>query len=140
MQKPTGDTAFIRRALDLARNGIGLAAPNPHVGAVVVDARGEVAGEGFHTYDGLKHAEILALEQAGDRARGGTLYINLEPCSHQGRTGPCADAVIAAGVRRVAASMKDPNPEVAGRGFKRLRDAGIEVKVGVLRDEARKLN
>src|SRR5579863_18944 len=103
---------FLRRALDLARKGLGLTSPNPCVGSVIVDEHGEVAGEGFHTYDGIKHAEVLALEQAGDRAKNATLYVNLEPCSHQGRTGPCADAIIAAGVRRVVACMPDPNPLV----------------------------
>jgi diaminohydroxyphosphoribosylaminopyrimidine deaminase / 5-amino-6-(5-phosphoribosylamino)uracil reductase len=134
------DERFILRALGLARQGISLASPNPCVGAVIVDAGGTVVGEGAYTYDGLKHAEILALEQAGERARGATLYINLEPCSHQGRTGPCADAVISAGIRRVAASMEDPNPQVHGQGFQRLRDAGIEVTVGVEEEQARHLN
>ncbi len=87
------------------------------MGAVILDREGHLAGEGSHTYAGVKHAEVIALEQAGERARGGVLYVNLEPCSHQGRTGPCADAVIAAGVRRVVACMRDPNPLVAGKGF-----------------------
>ena len=117
-----------------------MASPNPCVGAVVVSEAGEVLGEGSHTYAGLKHAEVLALEQAGAQARGATLYLNLEPCSHQGRTGPCADAVIAAGIRRVVASMTDPNPLVSGKGFQKLREAGIEVTSGVLADEARLLN
>src|SRR5450631_2653211 len=101
----TTDEQFIRKALDLARAGIGLVSPNPAVGAVVIDASGREVGAGTHTYDGVKHAEILALEQAGDTARGATLYLNLEPCSYQGRTGPCADAVIAAGIRRVVCCM-----------------------------------
>ncbi|HET7185519.1 MAG TPA: bifunctional diaminohydroxyphosphoribosylaminopyrimidine deaminase/5-amino-6-(5-phosphoribosylamino)uracil reductase RibD [Terriglobales bacterium] len=134
------DERFIHRALGLARQGISLASPNPCVGAVIVDAGGTVVGEGAYTYDGLKHAEILALEQAGERARGATLCLNLEPCSHQGRTGPCADAVISAGIRRVVASMEDPNPQVHGLGFQRLRDAGIEVTVGVEEEQARHLN
>jgi diaminohydroxyphosphoribosylaminopyrimidine deaminase / 5-amino-6-(5-phosphoribosylamino)uracil reductase len=139
--KPTDhDEQFIRRALDLARQGVGLTSPNPCVGAVIVDKEGGIAGTGSYTYDGLKHAEILAIEQGGERARGGTLYINLEPCSHQGRTGPCAEAVIAAGILRVVASIEDPNPEVSGRGFARLRDAGVEVNVGLLEEEARRLN
>jgi diaminohydroxyphosphoribosylaminopyrimidine deaminase/5-amino-6-(5-phosphoribosylamino)uracil reductase len=121
----------MRRAFDLARAGIGLASPNPAVGAVVVDSSGRKAGEGTHTYDGVKHAEVLALEQAAGRARGGTLFLNLEPCSHQGRTGPCADAVIAAGIRRVVCAMKDPNPKVSGEGFAKLRAAGIQVDVGL---------
>ncbi|HEU5232113.1 MAG TPA: bifunctional diaminohydroxyphosphoribosylaminopyrimidine deaminase/5-amino-6-(5-phosphoribosylamino)uracil reductase RibD [Terriglobales bacterium] len=131
---------FMRRALDLARQGIALASPNPHVGAIVVGAAGEILGEGFHTYDGVKHAEVLAIEQAGERARGATLYLNLEPCSHTGRTGPCADAVVRAGIVRVYAAMQDPNPAVSGKGFERLRAAGIEVYVGMLEAEARKLN
>lgn len=131
---------YLRRALELARQGTALASPNPCVGAVIVALNGEVVGEGFHIYDGLKHAEVLALERAGEKARGATLYINLEPCSHMGRTGPCVDAVIAAGIRRVVASMADPNPAVCGQGFKRLRAAGIEVDVGQLQDEAQTLN
>jgi len=134
------DERFIHRALDLARQGIALTSPNPCVGAVIVDAEGKVAGEGFHTYDGLKHAEILALEKAGEKSRGATLYLSLEPCSHQGRTGPCAEAVIDAGIRRVVASMADPNPSVSGRGFARLRSAGVEVHIGLLEDEAKRLN
>lgn len=134
------DESFIARALELARAGIGLASPNPHVGAVVLDANGNVVGEGTHTYAGVKHAEVIALEQAGERASGGTLYLNLEPCSHQGRTGPCADTVIAAGVKRVVAAMQDPNPAVSGRGFAKLRAAGIEVAIGVCEREARRLN
>jgi diaminohydroxyphosphoribosylaminopyrimidine deaminase/5-amino-6-(5-phosphoribosylamino)uracil reductase len=128
------------RALELARAAVGLASPNPNVGAVVLDANGSLAGEGTHTYAGVKHAEVLALQQAGERARGGTLYLNLEPCSHQGRTGPCADAVIAAGVKRVVAAIEDPNPSVSGRGFARLREAGIEVTVGVCARQAQRLN
>ena len=136
----SSDEQQMRRALDLARAGVGLVSPNPAVGAVVVDASGREVGAGTHTYDGLKHAEVLALEQAGERTRGGTLYLNLEPCSHQGRTGPCADAVIAAGIRRVVCSMEDPNPKVAGRGFAKLRASGIKVDVGLFAAEARKLN
>lgn len=130
----------LRRALELARQSVGLASPNPNVGAVLVDEDGNAVGEGFHTYDGVKHAEVLAIEQAGDKSRGATLYINLEPCSHQGRTGPCADAVIAAGIRRVVACMADPNPAVSGRGFARLRQAGVQVTSGLLEEEARPLN
>ena len=102
----TIDEQHIRRALELARAGVGLVSPNPAVGAVVIDAAGREVGAGTHTYDGVKHAEVLALEQAGESARGGTLYLNLEPCSHQGRTGPCADAVIASGISRVICSME----------------------------------
>ena len=129
----------MQRALQLAHEGTGLTSPNPIVGAVIVQ-NGSVVGEGSYRYDGLKHAEVLAIEQAGDKARGATLYINLEPCSHQGRTAPCADAVIAAGIRRVVASMTDPNPVVSGRGFEKLRAAGIEVEVGLLSEVAKPLN
>jgi diaminohydroxyphosphoribosylaminopyrimidine deaminase/5-amino-6-(5-phosphoribosylamino)uracil reductase len=134
------DEQFLKRALDLARQGIGLASPNPYVGAVIVDQQGKVVGTGVYTYDGVKHAEVSALEQAGGKAHGGTLYINLEPHSHQGRTAPCTDALIAAGVRRVVASMPDPNPKVSGRGFEKLRAAGVHVEVGRLEAEARRLN
>jgi diaminohydroxyphosphoribosylaminopyrimidine deaminase / 5-amino-6-(5-phosphoribosylamino)uracil reductase len=134
------DEQFLRYALDLARQGLGLASPSPHVGAVIVDSSGNVAGTGVYTYDGVKHAEVLALEKARAQARGGTLYINLEPHSHQGRTQPCTDALIAAGVRRVVASMHDPNPKVSGRGFEKLRAAGILVALGGLEAEARALN
>ncbi len=128
-------------ALELARRGMGLCSPNPYVGAVVVNEEtGEVLGAGSYTYDGLKHAEAQALEQAGVKARGATLYLNLEPCSHTGRTGPCADAVIHAGISRVVAGMMDPNPLVSGRGFSRLREAGIEVINGVQLEEAQRLN
>ncbi len=127
-------------ALALARKGIALASPNPCVGAVLVDAEGKVIGRGTHTYEGRKHAELLALEEAGDRSRGATLYVNLEPCSHVGRTGPCADALIAAGVKRVFVAMRDPNPAVGGQGLARLRNAGIEVQEGLGEAEARKLN
>ena len=121
------DTRYLEEALELAYRGRALASPNPMVGAVIVN-NGAVVGSGFHTYEGRKHAEILALEQAGSRARGATLYLNLEPCSHQGRTPPCADAVIAAGVSRVVAPLADPNPQVAGAGFARLAAAGVEVE------------
>jgi len=110
------------------------------VGAIVADRNGGIVGSGYYTYDGLKHAEVLALAQAGTKASGATLYINLEPCSHQGRTGSCADAIIAAGVRRVVACMQDPNPLVNGKGFARLRDAGIAVTSGLLEEEAKALN
>jgi len=130
----------MREALALARQGIALASPNPRVGAVIVDPQGNIVGRRFHTYDGIKHAEVLAIEEAGDRARGATLYLNLEPCSHQGRTGPCAEAVIAAGIARVFAAMEDPNPVVKGKGFEKLRAAGISVQVGLLEEEARDLN
>lgn len=131
---------FLRRAVELARAGIGLTSPNPCVGAVIVDDHGAVLGTGTHTYEGIKHAEVLAIEQAGSRARGATLYVNLEPCSHQGRTGPCVEAIIQAGIGRVVACMQDPNPVVSGQGFARLRSAGIPVTSGILGPEARVLN
>jgi diaminohydroxyphosphoribosylaminopyrimidine deaminase/5-amino-6-(5-phosphoribosylamino)uracil reductase len=134
------DEKFLRRSLELAVQGVGLTSPNPCVGAVIVDDDGNVCGEGFHTYEGVKHAEVLALETAGEKARGATLFLNLEPCSHQGRTGPCADAVIAAGIRRVVACMQDPNPVVSGQGFAKLRAAGIAVASGILEEEAKPLN
>jgi diaminohydroxyphosphoribosylaminopyrimidine deaminase / 5-amino-6-(5-phosphoribosylamino)uracil reductase len=136
----TVDEQHMRKALDLARAGVGLVSPNPAVGAVVVDASGREVGAGTHTYGGMKHAEVLAIEQAGNAARGGTLYLNLEPCSHQGRTGPCADAVVAAGIRRVVCSMEDPNPRVSGQGFAKLRASGIKTEIGLFQPEARKLN
>jgi diaminohydroxyphosphoribosylaminopyrimidine deaminase / 5-amino-6-(5-phosphoribosylamino)uracil reductase len=134
------DEKLLRRALELARQGIGLASPNPCVGAVIADAWGSVVGTGTYTHDGVKHAEVLALEAAGSKARGATLYINLEPHAHQGRTPPCTDALIAAGVRRVVASMADPNPKVSGLGFEKLRAAGVQVEVGRLEEPARRLN
>jgi diaminohydroxyphosphoribosylaminopyrimidine deaminase/5-amino-6-(5-phosphoribosylamino)uracil reductase len=134
------DKYFLSRALDLARAGIALTSPNPCVGALIAAPDGTVVGEGFHTHAGMKHAEVLAFDQAGDKARGATLYVNLEPCSHQGRTGPCTDAVIAAGISRVVCCMEDPNPLVAGQGFAKLRVAGIEIEVGGLESEAHKLN
>ncbi|MGO9124463.1 MAG: bifunctional diaminohydroxyphosphoribosylaminopyrimidine deaminase/5-amino-6-(5-phosphoribosylamino)uracil reductase RibD, partial [Terriglobales bacterium] len=134
------DEQFLRQTLDLAREGIGLTSPNPNVGAILVDPSGEIAGSGRYTYAGVKHAEILAIEQAGQRAQGATLYINLEPCSHQGRTPPCADAVINAGITRVVACMSDPNPLVSGRGFERLREAGVAVTTGILEEEGKGLN
>jgi diaminohydroxyphosphoribosylaminopyrimidine deaminase/5-amino-6-(5-phosphoribosylamino)uracil reductase len=109
------------------------------VGAAIV-RDGRVVGEGFHTYQGIKHAEVIALESAGKKSLGATLYINLEPCSHHGRTPPCTKALIAGGVRRVVAAMRDPNPKVAGRGFRQLRAAGIKVEVGLRDLEARQLN
>jgi diaminohydroxyphosphoribosylaminopyrimidine deaminase / 5-amino-6-(5-phosphoribosylamino)uracil reductase len=134
------DAKLMQKALDLARAGVGLVSPNPAVGAVIVDSQGKVLGTGTYSYDGVTHAEIRALEEAGDRARGATLYINLEPCSHQGRTPACADAVIAAGITRVVAAMQDPNPLVRGQGFAKLRAAGIHVDVGLGEEEARRLN
>jgi diaminohydroxyphosphoribosylaminopyrimidine deaminase/5-amino-6-(5-phosphoribosylamino)uracil reductase len=130
----------MQQALALARSGIGQTSPNPTVGAVIVRA-GEVVGRGFHTYQGLKHAEVMALEEAGTLARGATLYVTLEPCGHQGRTGPCADAVIAAGITKVVAAMQDPNPLVGGEGFRKLREAGIDVEISSEHNaEAQNLN
>ncbi|MDN5361045.1 MAG: diaminohydroxyphosphoribosylaminopyrimidine deaminase [Moorella sp. (in: firmicutes)] len=133
------DTIFMRRALDLARRGLGRTSPNPAVGAVIVKD-GRVIGEGYHQKAGTPHAEIHALQAAGPAARGSTLYVTLEPCCHYGRTPPCTEAIIAAGIRRVVAAMADPNPRVAGGGFQALRQAGIEVETGLLAEEARQLN
>jgi diaminohydroxyphosphoribosylaminopyrimidine deaminase / 5-amino-6-(5-phosphoribosylamino)uracil reductase len=133
------DGVFMERALELAARGVALTSPNPLVGALLV-RDGRVVGEGFHTYGGVRHAEIIALAAARESPRGGTLYINLEPCCHTGRTGPCTQALIEAGVARVVAAMPDPNPAVAGRGFEQLRAAGIEVSTGVREPEARRLN
>jgi len=119
---------YLEEALALAAQGLGRVSPNPAVGAVIVrdDA---VVGRGFHAWSGVKHAEVIAIEEAGDRARGATLYLTLEPCSHQGRTPPCADAIIAAGIKKVVAAMQDPNPQVHGSGFRALQNAGIEVEI-----------
>jgi diaminohydroxyphosphoribosylaminopyrimidine deaminase/5-amino-6-(5-phosphoribosylamino)uracil reductase len=133
------DIRFAREAIESALDGLGQASPNPLVGTVVV-RDGEIVGRGAHRYADLKHAEVVALEQAGERARGATLYVNLEPCSHHGRTPPCVDALVAAGVARVVVSMQDPAPWVNGRGFELLRAAGIDVEVGVERDAAERLN
>src|SRR5713101_7481341 len=129
----------MQHALALARKGTGLASPNPMVGCVIV-REGHIVGEGFHQYEWRDHAEIVALKSAGDKARGATLYVTLEPCNHTGRTGPCTKAIIAAGVQRVVAAMDDPNPLNSGHGFERLRAAGIEVFTGVCEEEARRLN
>ncbi len=135
----TRDEAFMRRALELAARARGKTSPNPLVGAVVVKD-GAVVGEGYHRKAGEPHAEVHALEQAGSRARGATLYVNLEPCCHFGRTPPCTEAIIRAGIARVVAATLDPNPLVSGKGVARLREAGISVEVGVLEKEARRLN
>ncbi len=140
MHSHSPDEALLHRALELARQGLGLASPNPYVGAVIADAPGNVVGSGSYTYSGVKHAEVRALEVAGKKARGATLYINLEPHAHQGRTPPCTDALIAAGIHRVVASMPDPNPKVSGQGFEKLRAAGVHVEVGRLEEQARRLN
>jgi len=140
MTAHSADEAVLHRALELASEAIGLASPNPYVGAVIADAHGNLVGTGTYTYSGVKHAEILALEAAGSKARGGTLYINLEPHAHQGRTPPCTDALMAAGIHRVVASMPDPNPKVSGQGFEKLRAGGVHVELGGLEEQARRLN
>jgi diaminohydroxyphosphoribosylaminopyrimidine deaminase/5-amino-6-(5-phosphoribosylamino)uracil reductase len=134
------DLLWMGRTLELARRGIGLCSPNPVVGCVILDAGGELAGEGWHEYDRVDHAEVVALRNAGERARGGTAYVTLEPCNHTGRTGPCSEALIAAGVARVVAATADPNPLTAGGGLKRLREAKIAVEVGLCEAEAQRLN
>lgn len=137
--KDARDAAFLEMAYGLAAKGRGLTSPNPTVGAVVVRA-GRVVGWGYHERAGGPHAEILALGRAGDRARGATLYVTLEPCVHWGRTPPCIDAVRASGVRRVVVSARDPNPRVDGRGIARLRRSGIEVSAGLFAERHAKLN
>lgn len=134
------DLAIAARAIELAERGIGLVSPNPLVGCVVVSATGEIVGEGTYIYDNITHAEILALEQASQRAKGGTAYVSLEPHDHHGKTPPCTEALINSGIKRVVCPIEDPNPLVSGRGFARLREAGIEVVTGILADEASKLN
>ncbi len=133
------DAHYMARAIELARRGLYTTHPNPRVGCVIV-RDGQVVGEGWHVRAGEPHAEVHALRQAGELARGATAYVTLEPCSHHGRTPPCADALVSAGLARVVAAMQDPNPEVAGRGLKRLADVGIEVLSGVLEAESRALN
>ena len=136
--EPT-DERWMLRALALAEQSVGLASPNPAVGCVLVKNE-KIVGEGFHAYDQRDHAEIVALKAAGPAAKGSTAYVTLEPCSHCGRTGPCADALIQAGVARVVAATSDPNPAVNGCGLERLRHAEIAVEIGVLQEEARELN
>ncbi|MBX9880029.1 MAG: bifunctional diaminohydroxyphosphoribosylaminopyrimidine deaminase/5-amino-6-(5-phosphoribosylamino)uracil reductase RibD [Candidatus Obscuribacterales bacterium] len=134
------DIVHMLSCLELASKATGRTSPNPMVGSVIVDATGKVVGSGFHEKAGTPHAEVHAIKEAGDAARGGTLYVNLEPCCHHGRTPPCSEAVIASGVKRVVIGMGDPNPKVAGGGIKQLNDAGIETRVGVLEDECQWLN
>ena len=134
------DRRFMSRALELARQGMGLVSPGPLVGCVIVDALGSIAGEGFYLFEDVKHAETLALAQAGNRARGGTAFVSLEPHAHYGRTAPCTDALIAAGIKRVVAPIQDLNPKVSGKGFEHLRNAGVEVQTGLLADEGTQLN
>src|SRR5438093_4256657 len=129
----------MRRALELAEQGRGFVEPNPLVGAVVV-REGAVVGEGWHQRFGGPHAEVHALEAAGEAARGATLYVTLEPCCHHGKTPPCTDAVVRAGITRVVAAMQDPFPQVSGHGAELLRAAGVQVELGLCEDEARRLN
>ncbi len=138
------DRYWMQRALELARRGIAVTSPNPAVGCVILDRAGQVVGEGWHEYDLLDHAEIVALrvaqQHAGERVRGGTAYVTLEPCNHLGRTGPCTAALIAAGLGRVVAATIDPNPQVAGHGLDHLRMAGLQTEVGLCERDARRLN
>src|SRR5437762_1623759 len=131
---------MMQRALELAARGIGQVSPGPLVGTVIVDPNQQIAGEGFYLFDQIKHAETVALEQAGEKARGATAYVSLEPHAHQGRTPPCTDGLIKAGIKRVVAPIEDPNPKVSGRGFAHLREAGVEVLTGVMTEEASLLN
>jgi diaminohydroxyphosphoribosylaminopyrimidine deaminase/5-amino-6-(5-phosphoribosylamino)uracil reductase len=133
------DLEFMRQALALAEKGRGQVSPNPLVGAVIVNGD-KIVGRGYHLFDLKKHAEICALAEAGDQAMGATIYLNLEPCCHHGRTPPCTDALLRSGIRRVVAAMSDPNPLVAGQGFAILRAAGIDVEVGLCQEQARRLN
>jgi diaminohydroxyphosphoribosylaminopyrimidine deaminase/5-amino-6-(5-phosphoribosylamino)uracil reductase len=133
------DELWMERALGLAEESVGLASPNPAIGCVLVKGDA-VVGEGFHVYSDRDHAEIVALKQAGEQARGATAYVTLEPCSHHGRTPPCADALIEAGVARVVAAVRDPNPQVSGRGLDRLQAAGVSLTIGVKEAAARRIN
>ncbi|RMG61426.1 MAG: bifunctional diaminohydroxyphosphoribosylaminopyrimidine deaminase/5-amino-6-(5-phosphoribosylamino)uracil reductase RibD [Deltaproteobacteria bacterium] len=135
----TPDERFMRRALSLARRGFGKVNPNPMVGALVV-SRGEVVSEGYHRFFGGPHAEVEALSKAGRRAKGATLYVTLEPCSHWGKTPPCVEKIIECGISEVVAAVEDPNPLVSGKGFRRLKEKGIKVVTGVLEGEAREVN
>jgi diaminohydroxyphosphoribosylaminopyrimidine deaminase / 5-amino-6-(5-phosphoribosylamino)uracil reductase len=134
------DEYFMRKALALAERGRGHTSPNPMVGALVVDSRGVIVGRGAHRVAGGPHAEVFALAEAGERARGATLYCTLEPCSHQGRTGPCAPLVAASGIKRAVIAMRDPNPIVHGRGLAHLREQGVIVETGLLEEEAARQN
>jgi diaminohydroxyphosphoribosylaminopyrimidine deaminase/5-amino-6-(5-phosphoribosylamino)uracil reductase len=134
------DRRMMARALELAAKGVGQVSPGPLVGCVVLSPAGEVVGEGFYIFEAIKHAETIALAQAGEKARGATAYVSLEPHAHHGRTAPCTDALIAAGIKRVVAPIEDLNPKVSGKGFAHLRAAGIQVETGLLRDEAERVN
>jgi diaminohydroxyphosphoribosylaminopyrimidine deaminase / 5-amino-6-(5-phosphoribosylamino)uracil reductase len=144
MATPDQDRYWMERALELARRGIAVSSPNPAVGCVILDRAGQVAGEGWHEYDLIDHAEVIALrvaaQHAGERLHGGTAYVTLEPCNHTGRTPPCTNALIAAGLGRVVAATIDPNPAVAGHGMEKLTAAGIETALGACQAEARRLN
>lgn len=134
------DEQYMKLALKLAQAHAGQTSPNPMVGALVVDRHGEIAGRGAYEKTGAEHAETIALREAGEKARGATLYVTLEPCSHQGRTPPCADAIVAAGISRVVSAMEDPDARVRGGGFAKLRSHNINVEVGLLRDQAARMN
>jgi diaminohydroxyphosphoribosylaminopyrimidine deaminase/5-amino-6-(5-phosphoribosylamino)uracil reductase len=134
------DRRMMARALDLAKKGVGQVSPGPLVGCVIVNPQGEIVGEGFYIFEELKHAETIALAGAGEKARGSTAYVSLEPHAHHGRTPPCTDALIAAGIKRVVAPIEDLNPKVSGKGFAHLREAGLEVQTGLLADEATQVN
>jgi len=144
MTVPDQDRYWMHRALELARRGIAVTSPNPAVGCVILDRAGQVAGEGWHEYDLVDHAEVVALnvakQHAGERLKGGTAYVTLEPCNHTGRTPPCTDALIASGLHRVVAATIDPNPAVAGHGMEKMRAAGLEAVLGPCQAEARRLN
>jgi diaminohydroxyphosphoribosylaminopyrimidine deaminase/5-amino-6-(5-phosphoribosylamino)uracil reductase len=128
------------RAIERATKGVGQVSPGPLVGCVIASPAGEIVGEGYYIFEAIKHAETIALDAAGERARGGTAYVSLEPHAHHGRTSPCTDALIAAGIKRVVAPIEDLNPKVSGKGFKHLRAAGINVQTGLLREEAAQVN
>ena len=134
------DRRMMARALELAKRGVGLVSPGPLVGCVVVNPSGDIAGEGFYVFEEIKHAETIALELAGKKVRGGTAYVSLEPHAHHGRTPPCTDALIAAGIKRVVAPIEDLNPKVCGKGFAHLRAAGIKVETGLMSEEAAEVN
>jgi diaminohydroxyphosphoribosylaminopyrimidine deaminase/5-amino-6-(5-phosphoribosylamino)uracil reductase len=144
MTAPDQDTYWMHRALELARRGIAVTSPNPAVGCVILDRAGQVAGEGWHEYDLVDHAEVIAIREAsqhaGNRLKGGTAYVTLEPCNHTGRTPPCTQALIAAGISRVVAATIDPNPSVAGHGMQALQAAGIQTTIGPCEKEARRFN
>lgn len=134
------DRRMMARALELAREGVGQVSPGPLVGCLIVSSSGEVVGEGYYLFEELNHAETIALASAGEKARGGTAYVSLEPHAHHGRTPPCTDALIAAGIKRVVAPIEDLNPKVSGKGFAHLRAAGVEVETGLLAEEATRVN